>query len=167
MTSPSSKRSSHIHTRVPPIKILKQKKRKRKVTPTLYTHRGILQRAPACTHPPTRRPHLPAGDMHPPPASAGAVSAPAPDPGYAPYPTLSPQDVAPPPPPPYHAAASYSAPPPPSGNPYVSGPAAGSVPPPKSASQIWSRLLFRFGEGFALFIYGDFAGVFLQIPWTR
>ncbi|XP_047085027.1 GEM-like protein 1 [Lolium rigidum] len=93
--------------------------------------------------------------MHPPPpataASAGGdyVAAPAPSPGYAPYPTLSPQDVAPPPPPPYHAAASYSAPPP-SGNPYVSGPSAGSVPPPKntmdSVKDVLGKMGKRFGE---------------------
>ena len=98
--------------------------------------------------------------MHPPTppataASTGAggdyVAAPAP---YAPYPTLSPEDVAPPPPPPpYHAAASYAAPPS-SGNPYVSGPAAGSVPPPKSAPPKSGPVRLRFGEGFShLFIY--------------
>ncbi|KAK1603014.1 hypothetical protein QYE76_017452 [Lolium multiflorum] len=93
--------------------------------------------------------------MHPPPpapaASAGGdyVAAPAPSPGYASYPTLSPEDVAPPPPPPYHAAASYSAPPP-SGNPYVSGPSAGSVPPPKntmdSVKDVLGKMGKRFGE---------------------
>ncbi|KAI4973019.1 hypothetical protein ZWY2020_010450 [Hordeum vulgare] len=77
--------------------------------------------------------------MNPPTASAGAgyLAAPAPT-EHASYPTLSPEDLAPPPPPAYHVAASYASPAS-GGNPYVSGP-AGSVPPPKSESQIWPRL---------------------------
>jgi hypothetical protein len=71
-----------------------------------------------------------AGDMNPPTGGADHASAPAP--GHAPYPRLSPEDVAPPPPPPYHAAtatpSAYG------GNPYIASPAGAPAPAPKSAS---------------------------------
>ncbi|KAL6649365.1 hypothetical protein ACP70R_013589 [Stipagrostis hirtigluma subsp. patula] len=91
--------------------------------------------------------------MNPPAAAASPgggdrAAAPASVPGYAAYPTLSPQDVAPPPPPPYHAATA--APPAYGGNPYVSSPAGGPAPAPKntmdSVKDVLGKMGKRFGE---------------------
>uniref|UniRef100_A0A0A9GGD9 GRAM domain-containing protein n=1 Tax=Arundo donax TaxID=35708 RepID=A0A0A9GGD9_ARUDO len=91
-----------------------------------------------------------------PPAEAASIgradraAAPAAAPEYAPYPRLSPEDVAPPPPPSYHAAAA--APPPygSSGNPYVSSPAGGAATAPKntmdSVKDVLGKIGKRFGE---------------------
>jgi hypothetical protein len=85
---------------------------------------------------PPRSALTPTGDMNPPAAAAstGGADRAAAAPEYAPYPRLSPEDVAPPPPPPYHAATGTAPPPPYGGNPYVSSPAGGAATAPKSAS---------------------------------
>ncbi|GJN30515.1 hypothetical protein PR202_gb18828 [Eleusine coracana subsp. coracana] len=65
-------------------------------------------------------------------------------PGYAPYPRLSPEDVAPPPPPPYHAATAtptaYG------GNPYVASPAGASATAPKSTMDSVKDVLGKMGK---------------------
>jgi hypothetical protein len=87
--------------------------------------------------------------MNPPAAVAptgGADHASAPVPGYAPYPCLSPEDVAPPLPPPYHAAtatpSAYG------GNPYIASLVGASAEcvPPRSKYSLVSR---RFGPNFS------------------